>query len=83
MFRLYDSPNIKLTIWLVGAGHLSVSWHIGVQLVVFFCSRVSVMLLTPKESLGVSTHCNCRVLILALTVFSLILSVARDDTFMT
>ena len=29
-FGLYDSPNIKLTIWLVGAGHLSVSWPIRV-----------------------------------------------------
>ena len=31
---LYDSPKIKLTIWMVGAEHLSVSWPIGVQLVV-------------------------------------------------
>ena len=23
-FRIFDSPNIKLTIWLFGAGHLSV-----------------------------------------------------------
>ena len=38
-FRLYDSPNIKLNIRLVGAGHLSVSRPIEVQLVVFFCSR--------------------------------------------
>ena len=64
-FRLYDSPNIKLNIWLVGAGHLSVSWPIEVQLVVFFCSSVSVVLLTPMGSPGVSTRCNCLVLIFA------------------
>ena len=58
MLRLYDSPTIKLTTWLVEAGHLSVSWSIGVQLVVFFGSGFSVVLLTPKESLGVSTRCN-------------------------
>ena len=52
-FRLYDSLNIKPTIWLVGAGLLSVSWPIGVQLVAFFCSSVSVVLLTHKESPGV------------------------------
>ena len=28
--RLHSSPNIKLNIWLAGAGLLSVSWHIGV-----------------------------------------------------
>ena len=33
----YAGPNIKLTIWLVGAGHMSVSQPIGVQLVVLFC----------------------------------------------
>ena len=37
-----DSPNTKLTMWLVGTGHLSASWPIGVQLVVF-CSSVSVV----------------------------------------
>ena len=31
---LYDNPKIELTIWMVGAGHMSVSWPIGVQLVV-------------------------------------------------
>ena len=30
--QTYDSPNIKLNIYLVGAGHLSVSWPIEVQL---------------------------------------------------
>ena len=34
------APNIKLTIWLVEAGLLPVSWPNGVQLVVFFCSSV-------------------------------------------
>ena len=63
-FRLYDSPNIKVGL-LIGAGHLSVSWPIDVKLVVFFCSSVSLVLLTPKESPGVSTRCNCRVLIRA------------------
>ena len=48
-------------IWMVGAGLLSVSWPIGIQLVVFFCSSVSVVLLTP----GVSTRYNCRVLVIA------------------
>ena len=73
-FRLYDSPNIKLTIWFHGAGHLSVSWPIGVPLVVFFCSSVSVVLMTPKESPGFSSRCNCRVLILASSQpFSLVL----------
>ena len=38
---------VKLTIWLVGAGHLSVSWPSGVQLAVFFCSSSSVVLLMP------------------------------------
>ena len=59
--RLYDSPYIKLTIWLVWAGLLSVSWPIGVQLAIF-SSGVSVVLLTPKGSPGVPTRCNCRVL---------------------
>ena len=39
-FRLYDSPKIKLSFNLVWSGHLSASWPIGVQLVVFFCSSV-------------------------------------------
>ena len=60
--RLYDSPNIKLNISLVGAGHFSVSWPNEVLLVVFFCSGVSVVLLTPMGSPGVSTGCNRRVL---------------------
>ena len=47
--------NMKLNIWLVGAGHLSVSWSIGVQCLVFFCSSVQVVLLTPQGSPGVST----------------------------
>ena len=59
------SPNIKLNIWLVGAGRLSVYWPIDVQLVVFFCSSVSMELLTPMGSPGVSTGCNSRVLIFA------------------
>ena len=61
-FRLCDSLNIKLNIWVVADGHLSVSWPIEVQLVVFFCSSVSVVLLTPMGSPVVSTRCNCRVL---------------------
>ena len=28
-FRLNDSPNIKLTIWFIGVGQVSVSWPIG------------------------------------------------------
>ena len=58
-------PNIKLNIWLVGARHLSVSWPIEVQLVVFFCSSVSVVLLTPMGSPSVPARCNCRDLIFA------------------
>ena len=73
-FRLYDSP----TIWLIGAGYLSVSVPVGVQLAVFFCSIVSVVLMTPKGYSDVSTRCKCRVLILA-SIFSLILIVAHDD----
>ena len=40
--RLYEGPDIKLFI-LVGWGRsfLSVAWPTGVQLVFFFCSRVS------------------------------------------
>ena len=47
------SPNIRLTIWLVGAGLLSVSWPIGVEQVVFVCSSVSVVLQAPQGSPGV------------------------------
>ena len=55
------------TIWLVGAGPLSVSWPIGVQPVVFFCSSVSVVLLTPKGFPGAPARCYYRVLFLALS----------------
>ena len=42
--RLHDGPDIKLFI-LVGWGRsLSVAWPTGVQLVVFFCSGVSMLL---------------------------------------
>ena len=54
---------------------LKLNWPIGVQLVVFFCSGISVVLLTPKE---MSSPHPCFV-----TVFSLILRVARDDTLMS
>ena len=66
-FRFYDSPNIKLNIWLVSLG-LDVCLFLGPSaLVVFFCSSVSVVLLTPKGSPGVSTRFDCRVLIFALS----------------
>ena len=55
----------KLNIWLVAAGHLSVSWSIEVQPVIFFCPCVSMVLLTPMGSPGVLTRCNCQVLIFA------------------
>ena len=60
--RLTDRPDMTLDVnrgrkttmqqQLVGAGHLTVSLLIEVQLVVFFCSSVSVMLLTSKGSPG-------------------------------
>ena len=82
-FRHYDSPNIKLDIWLIGAGHLSLSWAIGVQLVVFFCSSVSVVLLMPQGCPSASTRCNRRVLVLAASqTFHLISIVASDDTLL-
>ena len=36
-FRFYDSPNIKISIWLAWAGHLSVSWPIEVLLLQWCC----------------------------------------------
>ena len=47
----YDGHDLKLLI-LVGWGwsFLSVAWPIGVQLVFFFCSRFSVMLLGAQGS---------------------------------
>ena len=60
--RLTDRPDMTLDVYrgrkttiqqqLVGAGHLTVSLLIEVQLVVFFCSCVSVMLLTSNGSPG-------------------------------
>ena len=52
---------------------LSVSWPFGIQLVVFLCSSVSVVLLTPKGSPNVATHYDCRILLI----------VARDHTLMS
>ena len=40
-------------------------WPIRVQMEVFFCSSVSAVLLKPQGPPGVSTSCNCQVLILA------------------
>ena len=36
---------------------MCVSWPTGVQLVVFFCSSIPVVLFTPQISLGISTRC--------------------------
>ena len=82
-FRLCDSLNIKLTIRLVGAGLSSVSCSVGVQLVVFVCSSVSVVLLTPKGSPCVSTRCFCLVPILASSSLFVDLIVALEDTLMS
>ena len=54
-----------LNVSLVGAGRLFASWPVGVRLVVFFCSGVSVVLLAPMGSPGFSKRCNCRDLIFA------------------
>ena len=43
--RLYDDPDLKLFIlfdW--NQSLLTVAWHVWVQLVFYFCSRLSVML---------------------------------------
>ena len=55
--RLSDCPDIKLFI-LIGTGaFLSVAWPTGVQLLVFFCSSVSVVLFdTPGISRCRSQH---------------------------
>ena len=46
-FRLNDGPNIKLVdlfkLVLAGPIVLSVAWSFGVQMVVFFCSGISVV----------------------------------------
>ena len=79
-FRLYNSPNIKLTIWLVGT-------------CLFFCFLAhrgqtgGLVLLQcfsgvadAQNISGVSTGFNSRVPILASSVFSLILIIARGNT---
>ena len=50
-FRLNDGPDIKLFI-LVGFGRsfFSVAWPTGVQLLVFFCSSVPVVLFDTRGS---------------------------------
>ena len=55
--RLNDGPDIKLFI-LVGWGlsFLSVAWTVGNQLLVFFCSSVSVGCSTPQGSPGVGRN---------------------------
>ena len=56
--KLNDGPDIKLSI-LVGLGRsfLSVAWPTGVQLLVFFCSSVPVVLFdTPGTSRCRSQH---------------------------
>ena len=68
-YRRYDRPSIKPTIWLVGTGYLSVSWPIGVHCWSSFAPVVSVVLLMPQGSPGVSEFRNCRVLFLASSRF--------------
>ena len=76
IFRYLTDCELWLWHFLGNFGHLSVSWPIGVQLVVFFCSSVSVVLLTPQGSPGISTRCNCRVIILASPQY---FNCSRDD----
>ena len=66
-FELFRSACSKLHLEFFGAGHLSVSGPIGVQLMVFFCSSDLLVLLTPQGSPGLPRRCNCRVLILAVS----------------
>ena len=48
-YFLDDCPNIKLSIWLAGDGHLSVSSPIGVKLMVFCCVQLSVVIRPVPE----------------------------------
>ena len=51
--------------WL-GPDVSSVAWSTGVQLIIFFCFRFSVVLFhRPGISIRNATHCICRVLVFA------------------
>ena len=70
---------------LVGAGTvLSVAWPTGAQLLVFFCSSVSVGCSTPQGTPGVgrNTFLSSPHLCLII-VFICDLFVSRDDPFMS
>ena len=79
------SPNINLTILLVGARPLSVflTHRDSTGSLLLLQCFSEVVLLTLKRSPGVSTRSYCRFLIIASSVFSLILNVACDDTLMS
>ena len=83
--RLNDGTDIKLFILAGLAGaFLSVAWPTGVQLLVFFCTSVPVVLFDTQESPGVgrntflSSPHLCFIIVFICDLF-----VSRDYPFMS
>ena len=83
--RLDDGPDIKLFILVGWAGaFLSVAWPTGIQLLVFFCSSVPVVLSIPQgfQGVGRNTFLSSPHLCFII-VFNGDLFVSRDDPLMS